>query len=85
LLPYTRSQAWHLRRGSGAACAAQLRAALAGLPAADGADVLLLLGGIDCSEGLVQALAKGKVRRRVDACALCVCWPRCIRSRVPKH
>lgn len=52
-------QLWHLRSGSNHPCAQQLGAAMSGLPR--GAQVLLVLGEIDCREGLFMAVEKMKV------------------------
>lgn len=52
-------QVWHLRSGSSHPCAQQLSAAMAGLP--QGAKVLLVLGEIDCREGLLMSVEKMKV------------------------
>jgi hypothetical protein len=59
------SQVWHLQPGSSRLpTAQQFHATLGALPRTP-CELLLLLGEIDCREGLVAAVQKGKV---------CVSW-----------
>jgi hypothetical protein len=54
------SQIWHLRPESTFFPKAQLEASVAALP--HGSDVVIVLGEIDCREGLLQSVLKCKVR-----------------------
>jgi hypothetical protein len=72
-------QAWHLRPGSTHPCAQQFKSAVAAVP--HHSKVLLLVGEIDCREGLLMSVENMKVGaqllptaawpKRLGALALC--------------
>jgi hypothetical protein len=64
---------WHLRQGSTHPCARQFSTALAAV--LRGSKVLLILGEIDCREGLLTAVEKCKVgeSKYGGSGAVCVC------------
>jgi hypothetical protein len=65
----TGAKVWHLRPGSCCYTKHQFWAAASQLPA--GSEVVLLLGEIDCREGLLVAVEKMKVRYIAEFALLC--------------